>query len=173
MDYTAINGDLMWESLNLGTTNVDALGSLPTDGLLSLLGWWGIGLIAIGIALIIFFIIALCFVFKKAWYKWYEALISGHNTFLTIVIAGKPGRYFFLLIVPYLVLVLGAGLWWIGSIITSILWIAGFVYLYGDITFSMAKRFKKWFWFSIGLFFLPIIFYPILGFGKAKYTKIK
>lgn len=173
MDYTAINSDLMWGSLDLGTTNADALGSLPTDGLFGLLGWWGTGLIIGAIALIIFFIIALCFIFKKAWYKWYEALISGHNTFLMIVIAGKPGRYFFLLLVPYLVLVFWAGLGWIGAIITSILWIAWFVYLYGDITFSMAKRFKKWFWFSIGLFFLPIIFYPILWFGKAKYIAKK
>ena len=33
----------------------------------------------------------------------------------------------------------------------------------------LSKRFGKDEGFTIGLFLLPIIFYPILGFGKAEY----
>lgn len=36
---------------------------------------------------------------------------------------------------------------------------------------KMAEKFRKSSGFAVGLFFLPIIFYPILAFGPAKYKK--
>lgn len=35
---------------------------------------------------------------------------------------------------------------------------------------KLAKKFNKGIGFSIGLIFLPFIFYPILGFGKSEYN---
>ena len=36
---------------------------------------------------------------------------------------------------------------------------------------KLAKAFRKGGWFAVGLIFLPFIFYPILGFGPAKYRR--
>ena len=35
--------------------------------------------------------------------------------------------------------------------------------------FKLAKKFNKGIMFGFGLLLLPIIFYPILGFGKSEY----
>ena len=38
------------------------------------------------------------------------------------------------------------------------------------INIELAKKFGQSAGFAVGLILLPIIFYPILGFGGAKYT---
>ena len=63
--------------------------------------------------------------------------------------AGKPGWWLILLFIP------------IVNIVISILAIAG-----------LAKNFGKGVGFILGLIFLPIIFFPILGFGSAKYSPV-
>jgi len=35
--------------------------------------------------------------------------------------------------------------------------------------YLLSESFGKPIWFAVGLIFLPLIFYPILGFGSAKY----
>lgn len=47
------------------------------------------------LALIVLLVVSRCFVFKKMGNQWYEALISGHNLFVIITNAGKPGRWAF------------------------------------------------------------------------------
>jgi len=37
--------------------------------------------------------------------------------------------------------------------------------------FQIAKFFGKNITFSIGLIFLPIVFFPLLAFGKSEYKK--
>jgi len=56
-------------------------------------GFAGLGLLALIMLVII--LIARCFVFQKMGHKWYEAIISGHNLFILITNAGKPGRWIF------------------------------------------------------------------------------
>ncbi|MCA1807839.1 MAG: DUF5684 domain-containing protein, partial [Actinobacteria bacterium] len=38
------------------------------------------------------------------------------------------------------------------------------------VTYEMARSFKKGLGFTFGLIFLPFIFWPILGFGEARYA---
>ncbi len=41
--------------------------------------------------------------------------------------------------------------------------------LFASVDYGLARNFGKGVGFAAGLFFLPFVFYPILGFGKARY----
>lgn len=137
--------------------------------------WGNFWLISIIILILLaFFVVVFWKFFAKAWRKGYESLISGHNAFEMVRIAGKQGRYYFLFLIPIVIMnwpllfgIFNPTVLKIFSIIGG-LWFAG---LYIDLTFSMAKRFKKGSWFAIWLAILPCIFYPILALGKSKYSK--
>ena len=134
------------------------------------INFWLIMIVLLGIT--VFFCIVFRKLFKKMGYKGYEALISGHNGYLMITAAGKQGRYYFLFIIPILIMNLPVMLGVMNSTFLSTFSAVGFVLLLGlyvDVTLSLMKRFKKGIGFGIGAILLPIIFYPILAFGKAKY----
>lgn len=65
---------------------------------------------------------------------------------LVLKIAGKPLWWILLLLIPF-----------VGIVIAII------------VTIEVAKNFGKGTGFGLGLAFLGFIFYPILGFGDAKY----
>lgn len=65
------------------------------------------------IVLVIFFITSWCLFFKKMGNQRYEALISGHNLFVLITNAGKPGRWVF---APILLIILPFIEWTLGEI---------------------------------------------------------
>jgi len=119
-------------------------------------GFW-VGIVA----LIILMVISWCFVFKKMGNKWYEALISGHNFFVLTTNAGKPGRWVFAPLIILIPIPVVAQL--VGGILSLLVWIS--------VSLGLAKKFGKWTWFAVGLILLPFIFYPILAWGKAKYSK--
>jgi hypothetical protein len=134
--------------------------------------FWLVLIVLLGIT--VFFCIVFWKLFKKMGYKGYESLISGHNGYAMIIAAGKQGRYYFLFLIPIVIMntpvFLGTGnLTAIStcSAIGTILLLA----LYIDLTLSLMKRFKKGMGFAIGTILLPFIFYPILAFGKAAYKK--
>lgn len=87
-------------------------------------------------------------VFSKAGKPGWAALIPFYNTIVLLQIAGRPLWWFFLLFVPLVNIV-------VAFIIIN----------------DLAKSFGKSIGWTIGLVFLPFIFYPMLGFGKATYTK--
>ena len=107
-----------------------------------------VGLI-VYLALAVLVIAALWKVFAKAGQPGWAALIPIYNTYVMLVVAGKPGWWLILLFIP------------IVNIVISIMAIAG-----------LAKNFGKGVGFILGLIFLPIIFFPILGFGSAKYSPV-
>ena len=86
-------------------------------------------------------------IFSKAAQSWWKALIPFFNLFIFTKIVEKP-LWFFVL---YLVLPIG----------------------YFLSAFQVAKSFGKNITFSIGLIFLPIVFFPLLAFGKSEYKKEK
>ena len=86
-------------------------------------------------------------VFTKAGQPGWAAIIPIYNAYVLLKIAQKPGWWRILLFIP------------IVNIVVGILALA-----------ALARNFGKGAGFVVGLIILPIIFYPILGFGDAKYA---
>lgn len=123
----------------------------------AMFAWAGIVIVS----LIILLVISRCFVFKKMWNQWYEALISGHNLFVLTTNAGKPGRWVFAPLIMLIPIPVVAQI--VGWILSLLVWIS--------VSLALAKKFGKGTGFGVGLILLPFIFYPILAWGKAKYSK--
>jgi len=85
-------------------------------------------------------------VFAKAGEPGWAAIVPIYNILVLLKIAGKPGWWLVLMIIP--------GVNFIISILVSI---------------AVAERFGKGTGFGIGLAFLSFIFYPMLAFGDAQY----
>jgi hypothetical protein len=88
-------------------------------------------------------------VFEKAGQPGWGCLIPIYNLFLLVRIGGKPDIWVLLLLIPA-----------VGFIVGILLAI------------EVAKRFGQGTGFGVGLALLPWIFYPILGFGDARYGGI-
>jgi hypothetical protein len=87
----------------------------------------------------------------------------------TYVKAGQPGWASIIPIYNLIVLmkIINKPVWWvIFYFIPLINIIISFVMMY-----ELAKSFGKGVGYMLGLIFLPFIFYPMLGFGKAEYTR--
>lgn len=111
----------------------------------------GAGLGAIGIiylALIVFLIVTMWKIFTKAGKPGWASIIPIYNVFVMLDIAGKPAWWFLLFLIPFV------------NFIVGILVIAG-----------IATNFGKGGGFVVGMILLPIVFYPILAFGSAQYSK--
>ena len=101
------------------------------------------------LAIIVFLIASVWKVFTKGGQPGWAALIPIYNMYVLLKVAGKPGWWLILFFIP------------IVSIVFGILALAG-----------LAANFGKGVGFVIGLIFLPFIFFPILGFGAAKYSPV-
>jgi hypothetical protein len=91
---------------------------------------------------------AFCFwkVFTKAGHPGWASIIPIYNVYVLVQVAGKEWWWFLLCFVPIVQLI-----------------------AYIMICLGVATNFGKGVGFAVGLFFLGIIFYPILGFGSAVY----
>jgi hypothetical protein len=85
-------------------------------------------------------------VFTKAGQPGWAALIPIYNAYVLCKVAGKPGWWVLLLLIPCVNIVIA------------------FMVMLG-----VATNFGKSVGFAIGLFFLGFIFFPILAFGDATY----
>ena len=90
------------------------------------------------------YLVAMFKIFSKAGQAGWKVLVPFFNLFIFTKISGKPVWW----IVIYLILPLG-------YILSAL---------------DLSKLFGKKIVFSIGLIFLPLIFYPMLAFGKAEYS---
>jgi hypothetical protein len=107
-----------------------------------------VGILIIFAAYFALFIFMLWKPFVKAGKPGWASFIPIYNVIVFIQLCGKPIWWFFLLFVPV---------------------IDGFVWLF--LCIECAKKFDKSTNFAVGLVVLPVIFFPILGFGKAIYSK--
>ena len=98
-------------------------------------------------AVIILWIAGLWKVFEKAGEPGWAAIIPIYNLVVLLKIAGKPVWWIILFLIPVV------------NFIIAIL-----------VAIEIAKRFGKGAGFGIGLALLPFIFYPVLGFGDARYN---
>lgn len=142
---------------------------------LGMLVWASAGAIAVMLILaLVLLIVPLCKVFAKMGNRWYEAIINGHNAFVLITNAGRPGRWFFVPVLSALLFVLTPMV--PNNSIRMILMIVAaaiLLYVYFSVCIGLAQRFGKGAGFGVGLAILPFIFYPILGYGNATYMRMK
>jgi hypothetical protein len=85
--------------------------------------------------------------FEKAGKPGWAAIIPFYNFYIMCKIGGRPGWWWVLLLIPLVNIVI----WFIVSI-------------------DAAKAFGKTAGFGVGLALLGFIFWPILGFGDARYV---
>jgi len=101
-------------------------------------------LLTLGIIIVVF--VSLWKIFEKAGEKGWKGIIPFYNTIILLKIVGKPWWWLLFMLIPLV------GLIWQ-------VWM----------TNLLSKSFGKSTGFTVGLVFLPFIFFPILGFGKAVY----
>lgn len=85
-------------------------------------------------------------IFQKAGRSGWTSLIPIYSLYVLAKIVGKRGWYLLWFLVP------------IANLVAAI-----------KLTHYLSKSFGKDVGFTLGLLFLPIVFYPILAFGGAKY----
>lgn len=98
------------------------------------------------IIFIVLMIAAMWKVFSKAGQPGWAALIPIFNAYIMCKVAGRPGWWLLLFLIPFV------------NLIIAII-----------VTVDISKRFGKGVGFAIGMLVLPFIFWPILGFGSAQY----
>ena len=103
------------------------------------------GFLVLWVVVVLLLIAAMWKVFTKAGEPGWAAIVPIYNYVVLDRIAGRPS-------------------WWI------LLWFFIFPIPYIVVSFDIAKRFGKGAGFAIGLIVLPIIFYPMLAWGDARYS---
>lgn len=123
-------------------------------GVIAQEGGGGAGAVAAGLFAMLIYLAIMEGLFALMWWKLFEkagkpnwaSLVPIYNVIVLLEIAGKPLWWIVLMLIPCVNLI-----------------VALFVAI------DVAKAFGKGTGFGVGLWLLGIIFYPILGFGDAKY----
>jgi len=103
-------------------------------------------LLLIQLAIVVLYIVGMWKVFAKAGQPGWAAIIPIYNVYILLKIAGRPGWWLLLFLIPIVNLVI--------AILVAI---------------DVAKAFGKGVGYGLGLFFLGFIFYPMLGLGDDAY----
>ncbi len=103
-------------------------------------------ILIIYLAIIVLIIVADWMIYLKAGKPGWACIIPIYNILVLLEIIGKPWWWLLLFLIP----------------VVNIIFLIWMINL-------LSKSFEKSEGFTIGLLFLPFIFYPILGFGGAKY----
>lgn len=98
------------------------------------------------LALTVVIIIAQWKIYEKAGKPGWACIIPIYNTIVLLEIVGKPWWWILLMLIP----------------------VVNFIFVIW-MTNLLSKSFGKDEGFTVGLLLLSIVFYPILGFGSAKY----
>jgi len=109
-------------------------------------GAFGAFFLIVILAISVVIIIAQWKIYEKAGKPGWAVLIPIYNLIVLLEIVGKPLWWIFLFLIPFVNIIFG-------------IWV----------TNLLSKSFGKDEAFTVGLILLGIIFYPILGFGDAKY----
>jgi hypothetical protein len=98
------------------------------------------------VLVILLIVVARWRMFQKAGEPGWATLIPIYGTLVMLRIIGKPGWWLVMFLIPFVNLVYA--IWAINL---------------------LSKSFGKDEGFTVGMLFLPFVFYPILGFGGAQY----
>jgi hypothetical protein len=104
-------------------------------------------LIAVWLALVVFYVACQWKVFAKAGQPGWAAIVPFYNTYIYLKIAERPGWWILLLFIP---------------IVNIVIWIIA--------TVDFVKAYGKGAGFAVGMIFLAPIFLPMLAFGSARYV---
>ncbi len=99
-------------------------------------------------------------VFEKAGKESWKGLIPIYQFYVIIEIVGRPTWWFWVIAASYIGMLI--------PVLNFIAWIPLFVMIL-LVALDMARCFGKSNGFGIGLWLLSFVFYPILGFGDARY----
>jgi hypothetical protein len=102
--------------------------------------------VIIYLAVIVLIIAGNWMVFTKAREEGWKSIIPIWNTIVLLRIIGRPWWWIILLIIPI-----------VNIVVLIVVWR------------ELARSFGHGVGFTVGLFFLPFIFLPILGFGSSTY----
>jgi hypothetical protein len=109
----------------------------------------GAGMMICWLVLVLLIVIGMWKVFVKAGKPGWAAIVPIYNMIVLLEISGKPLWWIILLLIPF-----------VNFIVIIIVLVA------------LARNFGKGVGFALGLLILPFIFYPILGFGDARYQPV-
>lgn len=123
------------------TSGIDSLWAT-----LSLFFGMFIGVIIVSLALVILIYAAYWGILKKAGKEGIDGIIPIHNEICLLEICGVPKWMWFLNLIPF------------GAIVFVII-----------LAIYVARSFGKSVSFTVGLIFLPFVFYPMLAWGNAQY----
>ena len=102
----------------------------------------------IGLLVAVIMVVSMWKIFTKAGEPGWASIIPFYNAYVMCKIAGKPGWWFLLLLIPLV------------NIVIAILIVAG-----------VARGFGKGIGYMLGMIFLPFIFYPLLAFSDDTYSR--
>ena len=105
------------------------------------------GVLIIALPIVILLIAGVWKTLSKAGQPGFTAIIPFVNWFFIAMAAGLPAWWGLLMLIPFFNIFIG-------------------IYIY----IMLAQRFGRGAGTVLGLFFLPFIFWPLLGFGSAKWT---
>lgn len=103
--------------------------------------------ILVGLAFTAFWVAGAWKMFEKAGQPGWGILVPIYNLLLIVRIAGSPDWMFVLLLIPFV------------NIVAHIF-----------VSLELGKRFSKGPAFTIGLIFIPAVFYALIGFTSDEYT---
>ena len=124
----------------------DSAPSVPSNAALQ---GMAMGITILWAAVVILMVAGMWKVFTKAGQPGWAAIIPIYNFIVLLKVAGKPAWWILLMLIPVVNFV---------------------VFIIMDI--NIAKAFGKGGGFAAGLILLAPIFFPILGFGSAKYQGV-
>ena len=117
--------------------------SQVSPGLLAIFAGMQLVFLVIGVILLI----SMWKIFTKAGKPGWAAIIPIYNMIVMLQIIKKPEWWVIFMFIPFVNIIVGL-----------------------VVLVQFAQTFGKGAGFTLGLIFLPFIFYPILGFGKSTYT---
>jgi hypothetical protein len=106
-------------------------------------------ILAVELVLLVLIVVGFWKIFEKAGQPGWAALIPFYNVYILLKVVNRPGWWILLFLIPIVNLV-----------------IAIIVY------YELAKSFGHGAGYFLGLFFLPFIFIPLLGFDDSRYRPL-
>ena len=143
-------------------------------------------LVFLGMAISAFMLIANWKLFVKCHRKGWESIVPYYNTYIMCKVSGSKMMWgIILMVAPFVMGIISNAFDIFGSIFQSSDFMIGLIAIVGGLVslvaivimyiasfiiyINLAKRFGKSTGFGVGLVLLPIVFIPILAFGKAEY----